>query len=164
VPQLVVPIRVPPTSHVVCRSEDTSVSSLWTPYGEHEPEPAGEQGPGATAPPPAGGTPPGGDDDEAEVRAAVARLAATPVADIVANHAIGLWQLAVLHLGLGGDVVPDVAQAAVALDAMAALVDGLGDRLGEHAGPLRDALAQLRLAYVQVADAVAERPAQPPAD
>jgi hypothetical protein len=33
---------------------------------------------------------------------------------------------------------------------MAALVDGLGDRLGEHAGPLRDALSQLRVAYVQI--------------
>ena len=27
-----------------------------------------------------------------------AELAATPVVDIVANHAVGLWQLALLHL------------------------------------------------------------------
>ena len=31
------------------------------------------------------------------------QLAATPVADIVANHAIGLWELAVLHLGRARD-------------------------------------------------------------
>ena len=30
------------------------------------------------------------------------------------------------------------------------IVEGLGDRLGRHAVPLRDALAQLRVAYVQV--------------
>jgi hypothetical protein len=99
--------------------------------------------------------------DEAEIRATMARLAATPVADIVANHAIGLWQLAVLHLGLGGDVEPDLEQAALALDAMAALVDGLGDRLGENADALRDALAQLRLAYVQVAQAAGAPPDEP---
>lgn len=147
------------------------MSSLWTPYGEHEPEPEGPAGPGGQRPP-AGAAPPGGgpgvagldeaEADEAEVRAAMARLAATPVADIVANHAIGLWQLAVLHLGLGGDVVPDIAQAALALDAMAALVEGLGDRLGEHAGALRDALAQLRLAFVQVAEAMSAPPPEPP--
>src|SRR5689334_1782243 len=100
--------RVPPTSHVDCRIEDTSVSSLWTPYGEHQPEPGDEgagggrvpfDAPGATGP---GRGEPGvasmdeAEADEAEVRAAMARLAATPVADIVANHAIGLWQLAVL--------------------------------------------------------------------
>jgi hypothetical protein len=162
---------------VDCLIEDTSVSSLWTPYGEHQPEPGGEEGggggrrvppgdrpvgdPGAAAPGAAGPGVAGMDEaeaDEAEIRAAMARLAATPVADIIANHAIGLWQLAVLHLGLGGDVVPDLEQAALALDAMAALVDGLGDRLGEHAGALRDALAQLRLAYVQVAQAAGASP------
>jgi hypothetical protein len=91
-----------------------------------------------------------GEPTDAELREAMQRLAETPVGDIVANHAIGLWQLAVLHLGLSGETPADLEQAALALDAMAALVDGLGDRLGEHAGPLRDALAQLRLAYVQV--------------
>jgi len=33
---------------------------------------------------------------------------------------------------------------------MAAIVEGLGERLGEHARALNDALAQLRLAFVQV--------------
>jgi len=33
---------------------------------------------------------------------------------------------------------------------MAAVVDALGDRLGANAGGLRDALAQIRLAFVQV--------------
>jgi hypothetical protein len=38
----------------------------------------------------------------------------------------------------------------VAVDAMAAVVDSLGDRLGPNAPVLRDALAQIRLAFVQV--------------
>jgi hypothetical protein len=129
------------------------VSSLWTPYGERQPEPGQSEpapGPAATGP---GAPPPGTDDGEvteAEMREAMARLASTPVRDIIANHAIGLWELAVLHLGLGGAAQIDLEQAALAIDAMAALVDGLGDRLGEHAGPLRDALSQLRVAYVQI--------------
>jgi hypothetical protein len=63
-----------------------------------------------------------------------------------------LWQLAVLHLTPEEGETPNLAEAALAIDAMAAIVDGLGDRLGESAEALRDALAQLRVAYVQVRD------------
>jgi hypothetical protein len=125
------------------------VSSLWTPSGEHspDPEPQSPSAPGAT-----GEAAP----DEAaiaeEMRRVRAELVSTPVEDIVANHALGLWQLAVLHLTPEGDDEPDLARASLAIDAMGALVDGLGDRLGQNADPLRDALAQLRLAFVQVRD------------
>jgi hypothetical protein len=121
---------------------DISVSTIWTPSGEHEPEPGGD----------AVGEP--GEPDEAavmaELRRVRAELAATPVVDLVANHAIGLWQVAVLHLVPEGDDPPRLQEAALAIDAVAALVDTLGDRLGRHTEPLRDALAQLRVAYVQV--------------
>ncbi|MBV8951124.1 MAG: hypothetical protein JOZ99_09635 [Actinobacteria bacterium] len=136
------------------------MSSLWTPYGEREPQPGA---PDDTAGSPVGGTaapaagPAGTEMSDAEMREAMARLAATPVRDIIANHAIGLWELAVLHLGLGGAAEVDLEEAALAIDAMGALVDGLGDRLGEHAQPLREALSQLRVAYVQIKEA-----AQPP--
>jgi hypothetical protein len=56
----------------------------------------------------------------------------------------------VLHLVPDGDDPPRLDQAAIAIDALSGIVDTLGDRLGEHAEPLRDALAQLRVAYVQV--------------
>jgi hypothetical protein len=146
------------------------VSSLWTPGGARD-EP-GDAGPDRPAPP--GSRPPGGGDpgrsasattgattgatageapDEAAARAELARLQselrATPVGDIIANHAIGLWQLAVLHLGLEDRAAMNLGEASLAIDALAALVDGLGARLGRHEGPLRDALTQLRLAYVQ---------------
>jgi hypothetical protein len=79
-----------------------------------------------------------------------AELAATPVVDLVANHAVGLWQLAVLHLVPDGDEPPRLDDAAVAIDAFAAIVETLGPRLGSHHEPLRDALRQLRMAFVQV--------------
>jgi len=80
-----------------------------------------------------------------------AELAATPVVDLIANHAVGLWQLAVLHLVPEEEnEAPRLDDAAVAIDAFAAIVEGLGPRLGPHEEPLRDALQQLRMAFVQV--------------
>jgi hypothetical protein len=63
---------------------------------------------------------------------------------------VGLWQLAVLHLVPDGGAPPRLEDAALAIDALAAVVEELGDRLGVHAEPLRDALSQLRLAFVAV--------------
>jgi hypothetical protein len=141
------------------RCEDTSVSGLWTPSGEHvpEPEPAAPGAASGAVPPAAGADGPGGEelDDAAlaeELRRVREELARTPVADIVANHAVGLWQLAVLHLSPEEGQQPNLAEAGLAIDAMASLVENLGDRLGPHAEALRDALAQLRVAFVQVRD------------
>ena len=131
------------------------MSSLWTPSGEHRPEPSAPGGDGGR-----GGD--GGDElDEAavaeELRRVRAELAATPVVDLIANHCVGLWQLAVLHLVPEGEEAPRLADAALAVDALAGIVEGLGDRLERHAVPLRDALAQLRVAYVQVQERADER-------
>jgi len=84
-----------------------------------------------------------------------AELASVPVTDIVANHAVGLWQLALLHLmpdpgSDGSPTPPRLAEASLAIDALGALVDGLGARLAPHDEALREALSQLRLAYVEV--------------
>jgi hypothetical protein len=90
------------------------------------------------------------------------RLAATPVEDVVANHIFGLWQLALVYLGVatppdeqGRPPAPNLAAAGLVIDAVAALLDGLGPRLGDHELPLRDALTQTQMIYVQIADAVA---------
>ena len=122
------------------------MSTLWTPGGEHEPD--DREGPGPPAD--AGGA---GPDDEAareQLRQLREQLAATPVADIIANHAIGLWELALLHLSPDEGMPPDLDEARLAVDGVAALVEGLGDRLGRHEEPLREALAQLRLAFVEI--------------
>jgi len=146
------------------------VSSIWTPSGEHEPRPEPSSGPGGTG---AGGSDTpfldaarGGEptpaEMEAEMRRARAELASVPVVDIIANHAVGLWNLAVLHLTPdpnpdGSPAEPRLDQAALAVDALGAIVDGLGDRLAPHDEALREALGQLRMAFVQLAsgDAVA---------
>jgi hypothetical protein len=140
------------------------VSSLWTPSGEHRPEdPAGDQAGGqagsdASGPPAAAS--PGGEgelsrEDYEELLRARAELAAIPVADIIANHAIGLQQLAVIHLlpdpaPDGSPTEPRLAEAGLAIDALGALVDALGDRLAPHDEPLREAVTQLRLAFVEL--------------
>lgn len=74
-------------------------------------------------------------------------LASTPAAVIVANHAVGLFQLAAIHLNQDP---PNLDEARLAIDAFAALVEGLGDRLGDEYQALIDALAQVRLAYVSL--------------
>ncbi|HET7524103.1 MAG TPA: DUF1844 domain-containing protein, partial [Acidimicrobiales bacterium] len=75
------------------------------------------------------------------------QLARTPAEVVVANHAFGLFELAALHLSLQP---PQLDQARLAIDALASLVEGLGERLGDHARELEEGLANLRMAYVQI--------------
>ena len=88
----------------------------------------------------------------AEVRE---QLANTPAEVVVANHALGLWQLAALHLSLDP---PQLGEARVAIDAFAALVEGMAGRLGEAEPQLAGALEQLRLAFVELARAAQSPP------
>jgi hypothetical protein len=149
------------------------VSGLWTPSGEHVPDDQPQEGradgeqeqPNAPDTRSRAGAASGRDpgipgrserdheaerDHEQELARVRAELAATPVVDIVANHAVGLWQLALLHLDPEANDGPRLDEARLAIDALGALVEGLGDQLGQHAAPLRDALAQLRMVFVQV--------------
>ncbi len=76
-----------------------------------------------------------------------ARLAETPAETVVANHCYGLFELGAIYLSADP---PLLAEARLAIDAFGLLVEGLGERLGDAANPLREALAQIRLGYVQV--------------
>jgi hypothetical protein len=97
---------------------------------------------------------------KAQMAALRDQLAGTPAEVVIANHAFGLFELAALHLSLDP---PQLDSARLAIDAFAALVEGLGDRLGEPAPDLSAGLAQLRLAFVQVAGAHrAASEAEPP--
>jgi hypothetical protein len=81
----------------------------------------------------------------AEVRA---KLATVPAAQVVANHAMGLFELAAIHLQ---QEQPLFSEAALAIDAMGAIVEGVGaDRLGDVGHTLTEALQQIRLAFVQI--------------
>jgi hypothetical protein len=75
------------------------------------------------------------------------QLAETPAAVVVSNHCFGLFELAGLHLSIQP---PQLSEAQLAIDALAALVEGLSGRLGEGEAQLRDGLNQLRLAFVRI--------------
>ena len=86
-------------------------------------------------------------DAQAAIEEARRRVAEAPPEVVVTNHVMGLYELAAIHLAADQ---PNLPAAALAIDAVACLVDGLGDRLGPDVGSLRDALANIRLAFVQI--------------
>ena len=112
--------------------------SLWTPGGEHEvpdPEELSDEERARL-------------EEAAEEVAEIRRqLASVPAARVVANHAMGLYELAAIHLS---SQPPNLGEARVAIDAMGGIVDALENRLDDDEGVLRDGLAQLRLAFVQL--------------
>lgn len=91
------------------------------------------------------------EDRVAEAEAAMQevrrRLAETPAEVVVVNHVMGLYELAAIHLS---SEPPNFRSATLAIDAVACLVDGLGDRLGDDAPTMKDALNNIRLAFVQI--------------
>lgn len=84
---------------------------------------------------------------EAAMAEARERLSSVPAEVVVTNHVMGLYELAAIHLSAEQ---PDLEQAALAIDALACLVDGLGDRLGPEAPTMVGALQNIRLAFVQI--------------
>lgn len=143
------------------------MSSLWTPGGEHEvPRPGADRAP-TPAPPtppsapgpaepagPAGNDPMAGmsPEERAQAEAMVTemvqvreQLASVPAAVVVANHAMGLYELAAVHLS---QQPPNLTEAEVAIDSLGALLGSVKGRLGADEGTLTDALDQLRMAFV----------------
>jgi len=123
--------------------------SLWTPGGEHRPEPSADAD--QPGPPPVEELSP---EDRAQLEAMQAEMAevrqqllSAPASVVVANHAMGIYELAAIHLTAEA---PKLAEASLAIDALAALLDGLSGRLGESEPTLSEALAQLRAAYLEV--------------
>ncbi len=75
------------------------------------------------------------------------RLAEVPAEVVITNHVMGLYELAAIHLSASP---PDLHQSVLAIDAVACLVDGLGERLGDDYATMQDALNNIRLAFVQI--------------
>jgi hypothetical protein len=98
-------------------------------------------------------------DDDQQVEALRQELAGSDPAVVIANHCYGLFELAAVYLS---DAPPRLAEAQMAIDALAGLTDAVGSRLGDGAEPINEALAQLRLAWVQL-NAVTEAD-EPPTD
>jgi hypothetical protein len=127
------------------------MSSLWTPGGEHRVgDPRGAETPGPAVGEPEPEPEPEDDADgalRAELDDARQRLASVPAAQVVANHAMGLFELAAIHLS---ETPPHLTDAALAIDAMAVIVDSVGGRLGDSGPVLANALSHIRLAFVEV--------------
>jgi hypothetical protein len=145
--------------------------SLWTPGGEVPVERGGASS-GQTA-----GTTDSGvagrvgapdldsldPEERAQAEAMIAQMAdvqrqilSAPAAQFVTNHVVGFYELAAIHLG---QPQPDLEEARLAIDAMAAVLDATEDRLGEDGRALRDALSQLQMVFVQIsADAPVSDP------
>ncbi|HUR22780.1 MAG TPA: hypothetical protein VMZ73_02805 [Acidimicrobiales bacterium] len=129
------------------------MSTFWTPSGER-PIPREEPAAASPAPP---GYPEGGGEEmdeelQAELMAMQEQMLRTPAAIVVANHCIGLVELAALHLGQNP---PNLADAQIAIDALAGILDSLGPRMGENGPPLRQALNQMRMAFIEAKSATA---------
>lgn len=92
-------------------------------------------------------------EQEEEMRAMAQHIAETPSLEWVLNTAVTLANVAGTKLDLGA-----VADAQLAIDGLGVLIEGLGPRLGTAEAPLRQTLAQLRMAYAEM---VAPPPATP---
>ena len=132
------------------------MSSLWTPGGEHPVDRPDENAALKDEPRLEDLSPEEREQVESMAREMAAvreQLASVPAAVVVANHLMGLYELGSIHLS---QQPPNLAEASVAIDALGAVVDKLPGRLGETEATMRDALHQIRLAYVAVEKAARE--------
>ncbi len=67
---------------------------------------------------------------------------------------MGLWELAALHLS---ERPPHLPEAQLAIDAFSALVEAWAAAWASPSGPLRDGLAEMRMAFVQINNAERSR-------
>jgi hypothetical protein len=132
------------------------MSSLWTPSGEH---PVDRPGGPAAGPTEATAAPPGEEELTPEEQAAAEeygrqldaareQLLQLPAGVVVGQQALQFYELAALHLS---EPEPRLDDARTAIDALSAVVTALGARLGEAEVPLRQALNQIQLAFVEIA-------------
>ena len=148
------------------------MSTLWTPGGEVpvDDRPSNSSPSGSSAADAAAEAPEGFDLDSLspeereqaeqyirELAESRERLKSVPASVVVANHAMGLYELAALHLA---SQPPNLTEATVAIDALGALLDGMKGRLGEPEATLREAMSQIRMAFVQLKN----RPQDPAPD
>jgi hypothetical protein len=82
-----------------------------------------------------------------EMAEAQARLASAPAVEVLVNHLGGMYELARIHLSQDP---PHFDDAALAIDALAGVLDAVEPRLGPDGPALRDAVKQLQMAFVQL--------------
>lgn len=90
---------------------------------------------------------------EAELRAYEAELKALRIEDVMMQTVVSLLNLGARRAGLlpGSEDEVDPEQVRLAIEGARGLLAPLEPALGPNAGPLKDALAQLQLAYTKLA-------------
>ncbi|MFO7280072.1 MAG: hypothetical protein C0P77_006660 [Thermoanaerobacterales bacterium] len=130
------------------------MSTLWTPSGEHPVGRPDQGAPSSSSPPPGSGAAAGASPDDRprdeelarQLEAARRQLLQMPAGVVVGQQALQFYEVAALHLS---EPEPKLEEARVAIDALVAVVEKLGDRLGEAQAPLRQALNRIQLAFVE---------------
>jgi hypothetical protein len=142
--------------------------SLWTPSGEHpvdrnrQPEPPAS----SKGNEPDGSEGPSSEDLSPEQQAQVeemtrqmqeaqARMLQMPAGTVIGQQALQFYELAAVYLSQDP---PRLDEARLAVDAFAAVVEQVGDRLEQAEQPLRQALTQIQMAFVQTANSADAKP------
>lgn len=95
------------------------------------------------------------DPDRAPTAEAERELADVPAVEVITTVALHLLTASAIKCGLGEDpdAELDLAEARILINALAALVTGSAADLGTfHAGPLRDGLRSVQLAFREASD------------
>ena len=93
------------------------------------------------------------------------QLASVPAGDVVAEASLSLIALAYVRLGIPPEQherFRDLDSARLLIDALGGMLSATEGRLGAAEPGLRDALAQLRLAFAEVTTAGSGAPRTPP--
>jgi hypothetical protein len=93
----------------------------------------------------------------AEMAAVRQELLSAPASAVIANHLMGMYELAAIHLG---ENPPNFAEAPIAIEALRAVLERLAGAFGEQEAVLRQALGQLQTAFVQLKEQVSGSPDQ----
>jgi hypothetical protein len=113
-----------------------------------EPAPARDVAPPPSAAPEEAPSAPDADlwtpEQEEQARRFAEEVRATPARDWVLNSAVTLANVAATKIDAGL-----AADAQLAIDALAGLVNAVGPRLGDAEAPLRQTVAQLQMAFAQ---------------
>jgi hypothetical protein len=103
---------------------------------------------------------------EEEMRAALQQeLARVRVEQVVTEATVSILNVAVLRSGLvpGAEGEKDLEQVRLGIEAVRALLPLVEEAAGEPAAPIRDALAQLQMAYVRGTEPSSDADDAPPA-
>ena len=108
------------------------------------------------------------DSGDLDGSAVVRDLAMIPAIEVISRSAVMLMSAAAEKLGLGaedpdGSPHRDLDEARRLINALAGLLKGSVEYLGPHAGPMRDGLKSLQLAFRE-ASAAPEEPGKGPGE